>query len=653
MRQHAKRLTVLTLAAVSVVFVGCDGPQTQQNKQVQENLKKAQQELSAKGPTTQAAAFHEAAAKIQGASLETSADAKMFVGQDNYNRAISTLGKLDDIESAATLALRQIQSGAGAIARNNVQIKILSASDPADVVKASEKAKADQAAESAAAAALLKKTQDDATALDAKIKETQSKLAAATEEMNQLFQKSELTRGQESVDLYTKAVAVRQTVQNTSHELAQQQLDLSRMQRTIGEATVAKTTADASAAATQKNTEQLTAIWTETQKAITTRNDENKGIMESQIAPQAKKYAAALADAAKIRKEIEQRFDAAIAAYQAAGKDAGAVQTGFIAWKNDPNNAMSPSLAARQSLAETHNPLWYSMLVAKATLAKGMLSLNLVQILGQQNVLVEKELKPVLTDAKLMAPAELTPADMTSQITGATSKAEALFKDADDVFLQAMDCNIPALSKESGMLRVASQYAAYALRDFKSAPNLQEAQRALMHFEKAGLPVPRLPADLEKGAINRSSIPQLKAPAPAVPDKTPATPGDTTPPPATQPAPVEATTPAAPAGAGTAGRYVSKMGDPAGSELAIIQVMELKADGTLTFTHTTHNMGGQGNKAEKIADGRWTLEGETLTTVLEKSRDGSPIPPAQGKRVFTLNAASKKLSAEGLELVKD
>ncbi len=550
MRQHAQRLTVLTLAAMSVVFVGCDGPQTQRNKEVQENLQKAQQEVSAKGSTPQAAAFNEAAAKIQGASLENSIDARMFVGQDNYNQAISMLGKLDDAESSATLALRRIQSGAAAIARNNVQIKILAASDPAEVVNAAGKAKSDQLAQAAAAATLLKTTQEQATAQEAKIKATQSKLAAATDEMNQLFQKADLTRGQESVDLYAKAVAVRQTVQTTSHELAQQQLELSRLQRTIGEATAAGQTANASAAATQKSAEQATASWADTQKAIAACNAENKNVMESQIAPEAKKYASALDNAAKIRQDIAQRFDKAIAAYQAAGKDAGAVQSNFISWKNDPSNAQSPSLPARKSLADTHDPLWYTMLVAKASLAKGMLNLNLVQILGQQNVLVEKELKPVLVEAKLMTPAELTPSDLTSQITGATTKAETLFNDADGVFAQAIESSILALAKEAGMLRVTSQYAIYALKDFKSIANLQTAQVALKQFEKAGLPVPRLPADLEGRTIARTGpTPQIKAPAPAVPDKTPTTPGGGTPAPTTQPGAAE-TAPTAPAGAG-------------------------------------------------------------------------------------------------------
>ncbi|MGA2499587.1 MAG: hypothetical protein ABSH20_17760 [Tepidisphaeraceae bacterium] len=556
MRQHAKRLTVLALAAVSVALVGCDGPQTQRDKEVQENIRKARQESPAKVPATQAAvraadqaaAFYEAAAKVQGASLDNSIDARMFVGQDNYNRAIAMLGQLDDLESAATGALCRIQSGAAAIDRNNVQIRILAASDPSEVVKASEKAKADQAAESAAAAALLKKTQDDATAQEAKIKETQSKLAAATDEMNQLFQKSELTQGQESVDLYSKAVGVRQTVQKTSHELAEQQLELSRMQRTIGEATVARQTADASIAATQKNIEQVNAIWAETQKAIAACNEENKKVMESQIVPEAKNYATSMAGAAKVRQEIEQRLDKAIAAYQAAWKDAGALQRDFMTWKNDPNNTLNPSMPARKSLADTNDPLWYSMLVAKATLAKGMLSLNLVKLLDRQNVLVVKDLKPVLLEAKVMAPAELTPSDMTSQITGATSKAEALFNDADGVFLQAMDSSIPALSRESGMLRVASQYAIYALKDFKSAPNLQTAQVALKHFAEAGLPIPRLPAELESRTITRiGPAPQInKAPPPV-------TPGDGTPAPATQATPVETTTPTVPAGPGGAG----------------------------------------------------------------------------------------------------
>ena len=140
MRQHANRLTVLTLAAVSVVFVGCDGPQTQRNKEIQENLKQAQKALLPKGPetqpTTQAAAqslaFLEKAAAVKGASRATAIDAQMFLAQDYYNKAIALLGKLDDLESAATLALRQIQSGVKGIERNNVQVKILLASEPAE-----------------------------------------------------------------------------------------------------------------------------------------------------------------------------------------------------------------------------------------------------------------------------------------------------------------------------------------------------------------------------------------------------------------------------------------------------------------------------------------------------------------------------------------
>ncbi|MFI5377825.1 MAG: hypothetical protein ACHRHE_00845 [Tepidisphaerales bacterium] len=716
MRQRANRLTVLTLAAVSVAFVGCDGPQTQRDKEIKENIRKAQQTLAEKGPTTQAAAqaavqaaaFHEAAAKVQGASLASSIDAKMFVAGDNYNRAVAMLGDLDDSESAATLALRTIQSAADAIARNNVQIKILAAADPAEVGKAMEKAKAEQAAQSAASAELLKKTQGDAAAREARIKETQSKLAAATDEMNQLFQKSELARGQESVDLYNKAIAVRQTVQKTSHELAQQQLELSRLQRTAAEAAAAQQTADASVVATQKSLEQTAVAWTETQKAIAARNDENKNIMESQIAPQAKQFADAMKEAAKVRKEIEQRLDKTIAAYRDARKDAGTLQSDFLKW-NDAANAQNPSMAARQSEANTHDPNWYLMLEAKAVLAKGMLSLNLVQLLDRQNLLLEKDLKPILLDAKLMAPADLMTSDLTSQLADSRKQAEALLNDADGVFAPAMESNIPALAKESRMLRVASQYALYALKDFKSAPNLQTAQRALEDFANTGLPIPRFPAQLEavlQTGKNKRTGPVGQAPPttviPRTPDKTPATPDGTAPTPPTPTTPGPAipaipgvgiglpdlsgltniipgmkkkdgggtktpatpTTPSTPAtptpeikapdaAASPAGRYVSKMGDPAGRTLAIVQVMELKADGTATFTRTTHNAGRPGSKAEKIADGRWTVEGETVTIVLEKSRDGSAIAPEEAKRTFTLNAATKKLSTQGLDLTRE
>ncbi len=530
MRQHAQRLTVLALAAASMAFVGCDGPRSQRDKEIQENIRKAAAERASKRPTTQSLASNEAAARVQGASTEQQLVAKLFVGQDNYNLAVSMLGQLDEQETAAARSLEKIRTAMAAIVRNNVQMKVLAGADPAEVVKAMDTAKADQSARSSEAAALLKKTQELATAKGAQIKETQEKLAAATTEMNQLFQKSELTKGQESVDLYAKAVALRQTVQNTSRELAEQQLELSRLQRTIGEATAAQATADAAVAATEKNRQQVLATWEQTKKAMDECLASSKSIMESQIAPEAREYARAMTAAAGIRKQILERLDKAASGYQATKKEADALYREFMDWKQSGNSLQSPSLPARQQLVDTHDPQRYSMLLAKTSLIKGMVYLNLVKAVERQSLFVESELKPALAEAKLMVPAELTPSEMVTQLTDAKKEAETLLNEADGVFSQTTESAIAAVAKESGMLRLASQYALYSLKGGNA--NLQTAQGVLRELVKTSGPIPRLPGDLEARTITRSGPAGKGSGASAPPPTTPVPPTTPTSPPA-------------------------------------------------------------------------------------------------------------------------
>jgi predicted nucleic acid-binding Zn-ribbon protein len=521
---------------VGFVGLGCEKADTQADRAIVQGISEARKVAAKEGADSESVAtILERAAGHQGASGAAVAQARALAGQVHFSRAISGLPAVVTAENRAAQIAREISQLAADISANNALVDAYRGTNPAG--QGEDKPLEALAGAQAQLRALIAGLDQQIGALSGQIQsqskqiaDLESQCTAAINEAAVLGDKSEQTKGEESVKLFQQSAGLRNQAGKLSQTLADAKVELGRVQRQVAELSAQKQVAAAGMGALAQQAAEMTGSWTERQKLIVACVASSKQIADPALGNKVKALVAALGEADKLRGEVDAKFVQAIDNYEAAADAANKLTALVDGWLRDYPNA--PEKSAWQQLQQTQTFFGYRLIVARAHHSRGaVFAAQRTLLLGQQRMI--EGMTPVFKQAGLSVPAGLDAASMAKKIKDATDQARTSFIEADKILEDVVERGRGNDKAAALSARMAAQYALYRLTG--TAKYLETSRAMLTEMagsgEEAGKSqrsFPALPAELEEGIIKHE--------LPAAP--------------ATQPA--EATTPAPPPGAAPA-----------------------------------------------------------------------------------------------------
>jgi hypothetical protein len=324
--------------------------------------------------------------------------------------------------------------------------------------------------------------------------------------------------------LRKQAAALESQIQTIEYELSPLKNDLSVAQ-------IQSKTLEQAVANFDRSGQDMDQSWQAVQQQINSQNelmqallnggsDANPNVAVSSIAGEAARYNQILAASQEARMRAEGFLSDAIAS---SGEAATAAEKLRSEMQQQATNYPA-SKGAFDSLASTHNVGQYRLQQATAKHLLATSKLAAVADLNAKQQLIAR-LNPVLQENGLKLPAELSSAEVESQMQLAREEAAAAFADADASLANVLAGGLAPQSVRSSAraMRILTLHAWSEFDRLAGMPEQAEEHLTLARQEtaqavqdKVALP-PSLPAELRSAAV----------PAPAAPATEPATPAGT------------------------------------------------------------------------------------------------------------------------------
>lgn len=506
MHQPVKRVAAvaLSLAAATALggILGCDGGESAADRVVEQRIAEA----SVQAPVTAAISTAQKAVGEANASAGAKASAQAALAQLEFRQALLLMPELNSLESQASELISRADQAAIWIATNTAALEALSPADAsrqaaADPIKTFEQ---NHSAFQAQADKLVKKIEETNAAIDAKQKQIaalEAKQKAALADYSALLQQSEKAQGQESVDLFKKAVAARTAAAGVANEVAAEQRELAQIQTDLASLRQQKEIALDAVKTTQLQIDTLKSGLGEQQALAQQMAGASRALLDgkeglSQIIAQASQT---LTQAGELRAQVLEQLSAAAEHYQQAGSQAAKMYSELQTRISDAD-ASTPGYSAWKKLQQAQ-PAWtYHVAQGRVLGTRGGVYMNQKSLLDSAQAMSDR-VKTVLQNAKLKAPAELSKLASNAEITQAQKQAMDDFQSAAEKFDNVLSASSDNIAKaEAIALDSGAQYSMYLLsgKDQYLAAAKQRAQE--LREGNFGLSMPSLPAELAGGS---------------------------------------------------------------------------------------------------------------------------------------------------------
>lgn len=501
-------------AAAGLAGMGCEDQRARADRELRQVI--ARSERMADQAEAIALLSNVATPEVtQAASPAIVADMKHQLGHNSYTRAVALLPQLNSRETEAQALMRDITRLGGRIFNNNQMMAFYKAQDPAGAA-ASQPLKT-LAAAKARLTARIAELDTQAAQIDARLKALTADIAklkgdhdAAAAEATRLLAQAEQAQGEQSLAIFRASLDARGKANNLSRAIELAGAEVARLREAEAGIKTSRQVAQESIANIQKQVTALNQGWAAVQSLIKARQEAGaKLVTESGLEANAKKVAAAMAEASQLRAQADKLLDEAINHYEQAAVAAGKLDAQIQGKLNEEKNRTAPERIAWKQIQATHRPTGYRLAKARALQARGNLYAAELGVLRTQQRLVDY-LTPIFKDAGLTVPPELANPNLKQLANEAAKSARGYFDAAENILRDVVDRGELQEISEARMLRMSNLYAMYGLTN--NAKLLAEAQRMLTEIVNstgegaAPVELPVLPTDLQGNIVKRTAV---------------------------------------------------------------------------------------------------------------------------------------------------
>ncbi|MBV8780524.1 MAG: hypothetical protein JO353_03935 [Phycisphaerae bacterium] len=540
-RTSRRSVQLLATVALSVGLFGCDTPEHQADKKIQDGLAAAEAQADGGDPAgvAKARTVYEQASAMTGLSAETRSTAKALLAQTEVESASIKIQQIDEDITAMNQLLDQIGNLARQVDRTHQDTKAFDKYDPKpakDAIAASIAAiqgSADKPTwinDNGASIPSLAAVTQDISRLEGLIAQQHDQEKSLTDRRNQSLTDAEAaarsadaSKSQQSVDEYTRASSLRKDAGNLTTQIEKVQADTKPMDAQLAMAKAQQTVLQEAIKLLQDQSAALDSGWKSLSEALMAQSSLAKQIVADGANPkplpesadtngmlsavaggslnQKAEALGKLADQIKReRTDVETNLRDAMTHYTDASTAAQEVYQKYDRLANDPTSASKAELPAWKDLRDLYNPAKYKLDIATIQRQLGSMYLDEIASITarqQAQALVGK----TLGASGLEVPAALNDPTLPDELKNASTSASDAYGKAEDAIRNLTSGTAPAplpqVAKVELILTLYGEAQLAQVTGDKSAQEkLDAAKTARNEAVEANLPLPMLPPDL-------------------------------------------------------------------------------------------------------------------------------------------------------------
>lgn len=411
MRFSTRRAAAFLFAASAAALCGCDQATGTADKQVKSDLAAAHDAMAVKDASTATSEF-EKAAKNDDATPEMRTVAKSALARDRLTAAYGLIGQIDALElqlaravNDATAIAQQIRTGGTAIAAYKnfdpkpittaISDKIAEAqgsADKRDWVKTGDST----IPTLTAAKQNVSKIEGEIAQLQEQHKNLEAERAKLVTDAAAAAERSENSKGKESVDTFKTGSDLRKQAGEKAIELDKLDVQITRQQAELAVAQGQQKIVEDAIAQMQQNSQARDAGWSQVDKDVATRKAFAAKLLGPKdpqvdtVAEKAEQIDELVKKIADLRGQAESAASDAAKYYDDANKSAQAAQTDLRTRLGDPSVQSKPDVTkALKDLQDAVEPLTYKLQAAAAQRTLGNLYASEAASLNRRALLQE------------------------------------------------------------------------------------------------------------------------------------------------------------------------------------------------------------------------------------------------------------------------
>jgi colicin import membrane protein len=407
---------------------------------------------------------------LKSASPAEKIRANSLLAEAEYEVGDRIMRDVHRVEPQISAALWDVAQTAQQIQSVNDMVKALSATDPAEQLKAIEAKRAEQVAAGTAASQKAGEFQTKLQAVNSQIDQLVKQKDAMIAQADAAADKASKLSLKEADKLQDTVIESRRKAGNLGHEIDKVSGALMPLEKDLAAEQAKKKSADEAVAAMDASKTAVEANWAKVQSQIQEQKAQAAKLGE-ELSANAKKLADLNQQADALRAKALEQYKKSADHYAAASNEAKTLSLMLEKWSRSEKFSHSAEAAAWKDLREVYNLNGFKLLEAQANNAQGSVHSAAAAQASEQAKLVAG-ISKTLSEAGITVPAGLGAGENQKKEVDAAAKA---YTDAYQKFSDVAAVSTKDMKEAAELSRVFSLYGQYLNGD---ASKLGEAKKA-------------------------------------------------------------------------------------------------------------------------------------------------------------------------------